>query len=152
MKSSLVRAALACLALALPATASFAAAGDPIVGVPIGLEGDPGSIVVAKGVTNDKGQVTFGNVAPGMYFVVLDSKGLALALKRIDPKGLPATITFTVTVQPVGDSKPSALVARYQGGGSSASELTPIKLTVPAAPRGAAGLGRIIFVGATVKF
>jgi hypothetical protein len=151
MKSNLVLAALACLALALPATAAFAAAGDPINGIPVGLEGDPGQIVVAHGVTDGKGQVTFGNVAPGKYLIVLGGKGLALALKKIDPKGLPATITIVVTVQPVGDSKPSALVARYQGGGSSASELTPMKLTVPAAPRGAADLGRIIFVGATVK-
>jgi len=150
MKSSLVRAALACFALALPATAAFAAAGDPISAVPVGLEGDPGSIVIAHGVTDDKGQVRFGNVAPGNYLITFDPNALGQALKKIDPKGLPTTITIVVTVQPVGDRKPSVIVSSYQTSGSG-GEFRPIKLTVPAAPRGTTELGRVIFVGATVK-
>ena len=154
-RSSIVRTtSVAIAALVLSTAAVIAGVGDPITGTPIGLEGDPGSIVVAHGTTNDKGQVTFANVKPGKYLIVLDSKGFSAALKRLDPKGLPATITIVVTVQPVGDSKPAALVARYQGGGSSAGEFKSIAVTVPAAPRGTTydALGRIIFVGATVKF
>jgi len=142
---------VAIAALVLSTAAVIAGVGDPIQGVAVGLEGDPRSIVIAHGATNDKGEFTFANVKPGKYMIVLDSKGLAAALKRLDPKGLPATITIVVTVQPVGDSKPSAIVARYQGGGSSAGEFKSIELMVPAAPRGTTELGRIIFVGATVK-
>ena len=150
MKSSLFRAALACLAFALPATAAFAAAGDPIIGVPHRSRGRSDSIVIAHGVTDDKGQFTFGKIAPGKYLIVLDSKGLALALKKIDPKGLPATLTIIVTVQPVGDNKPSILVSSYQTSGSG-GEIRPTKVTVPAAPRGTTDLGRTVFVGVTIK-
>jgi len=151
MKSSLVRAALACLAFALPATAAFAGVGDPIPSIPVGLEGDPGSIVVAHGVTDGKGQVSFGKIAPGKYLIVLDPKGLALALQKIDPKGSLHTFTIVITVQPVGDNKPSVIVSSFQVG-SHADEIKPIEVTVPAAPRGTTELGRIIFVGATIKF
>ena len=103
MKSNLVLAALACLALSLPATAAFAAPGDPIPSVPIGLEGDPGSVVIAHGVTDGKGQFNFGNLKPGKYLIVLDGKGLALALKTLDPKGSPHTVRV---VFGLADQKP----------------------------------------------
>ena len=95
MKSSLVRAALACVALALTTTAAFAGIGDPIQGVPVGLEGDPGQIVVAHGVTDDKGQVSFGDLKPGKYRIVINADALNPALKKLDPKGLAHTIVVT---------------------------------------------------------
>ena len=95
MKMNLIHAALAVLALSLPASAAFAGIHDPISGVPVGLEHDPGGIVVVHGVTSGEGQFSFGDVKPGKYLIVIDGRGLALALKKIDPKGLPHTIHVT---------------------------------------------------------
>ena len=60
--------------------------GTPIVGIPVGLEGDPGS-VVAPGRTDARGEVVF-SVGPGRYSVFL-----------INPSA-PAI----VTVSPVNDA------------------------------------------------
>jgi len=128
MKSKLVRAALAVLALSLSATAALAAASDPIVGVPIGLEGDPGSIVVARGVTDDKGQVSFGNLAPGTYMLVIDGKGLALTLKKIGPKGLPHTIGV---VFGLADQKPIVVTNQPYNGAEAASIRVSVIVTDP---------------------
>ena len=93
--SSIVRTICGAMAaLALSTAAALAAPGDPINGVPIGLEHDPGGII-AHGATNDKGEFTFANVKPGKYVIVIDGKGLSAALKRLDPKGLPHTIGLT---------------------------------------------------------
>ena len=118
MRSNFVRAALACLALALPATAAFAVGGMPVSDISVGLEGDPGSIVVARGVTDDKGQVDFGNVMPGKYRIVIDGPGLASVLKRIDPKGLPHVIRV---VFGIADKKPFFSSGQPYAGGSSQS-------------------------------
>ena len=118
MRSNFVRAALACLALALPGTVAFAAPGDPISGTAVGLEGDPGSIVIAHGVTNDKGQVDFGNLMPGKYQIVIDGAGLASAMKRIDPKGLPHVVRIAFSL---ADQKPFFSSDRPYAGGSKQS-------------------------------
>ena len=60
--------------------------GTPIVGIPVGLEGDPGS-VVAPGRTDARGEVVF-SVGPGRYSVFL-----------INPSA-PAIVTVT----PVNDA------------------------------------------------
>jgi hypothetical protein len=85
MKTNLVRVALVCAALALPATAAFAKQGDPIPGTVVGLEGDPGSIVIARGVTDSEGKVSFGNLAPGNYVLVIDGPGFVAAMDRLAP-------------------------------------------------------------------
>ena len=72
----------------------------------------------AKGVTDDKGQINFGNLAPGKYMVVIDGKGLALALKKIDPKGLPHTIGVTFGLP---DQKPIVSSDLPYNGGDAAS-------------------------------
>ena len=55
---------------AFTATAARAKAGEPIASIPIGLEGDPGSIV-APSASNGEGNVTFTNLKPGRYTVFL---------------------------------------------------------------------------------
>jgi protocatechuate 3,4-dioxygenase beta subunit len=122
MKSNLVRAALACVALSLPASAAFAGPGDPISSVPIGLEGDPGSIVIAHSVTDGKGQFNFGNLKPGKYRIVLDGKGLALALKRIDPKGLPHTLHLSFGL--AGQKPITSSDLPYSGGDAASLSVT----------------------------
>jgi hypothetical protein len=90
--SSILRGTyVAMAALALTTAAAFATV-SPIQGIPVGLEHDPGSEIIAHGVTDGKGQVSFGNLAPGKYLIVIDGRGLGAALKKIDPKGLPHTI------------------------------------------------------------
>ena len=67
-------------------TAAHAKAGEPIASIPIGLEGDPGSIV-APSATNGEGNVTFTNLKPGRYTVFLpDSSTLKVPCR--------AAITF----------------------------------------------------------
>lgn len=68
----------ACAALALlAAPQAWAAQGDPIPNRDIVLEEDPGSITVAKAVSDPKGAVTFRNLKAGRYVVLMpDTSGL----------------------------------------------------------------------------
>jgi len=118
--SSILRASYVALAaLALSGTATLARQGDPISGIPVGLEHDPGgSGIIARGVTDGKGQVSFGNLAPGKYLIVIDGKGLAVALKKIDPKGLPHTIRVTFGLP---DQKPIVSSDLPYNGGDAAN-------------------------------
>jgi hypothetical protein len=65
MKAAFVVGAF--LAAGLIASPVFAKQGDPIPGVPIGLEGDPGSVLIAQAKTNRAGVAVFQNVKPGKY-------------------------------------------------------------------------------------
>ncbi|MEI9993071.1 MAG: hypothetical protein WDM91_00640 [Rhizomicrobium sp.] len=76
----MIRAALACAALALASTAAVAGIGIP--SIPVGLDHDPEGII-AHGTTNTDGSVTFRNLAPGNYVVVVDGKSLAAALEKL---------------------------------------------------------------------
>ncbi|MDP1632752.1 MAG: hypothetical protein Q8L66_15155 [Caulobacter sp.] len=62
----------ACAALALlVAPLAWATVGTPIQGIPVGLEGDPGSIRVAESQTDAKGEVVFSNLKAGKYAIVI---------------------------------------------------------------------------------
>ena len=65
MKATLVVGAF--LATVLMASPLLAKQGDPIPGVPIGLEGEPGSVVISQTKTNSAGVAVFPNVKPGKY-------------------------------------------------------------------------------------
>jgi hypothetical protein len=76
-------AALAACFVGLLMTATLAHAGDPIPGKDVGLEHDPQGIV-ARGVTDEKGNVTFTKLKAGQYAVVLlDSSKLPAFVFRI---------------------------------------------------------------------
>jgi hypothetical protein len=95
------------LAAVLIAAPLFAKVGDPIVGVPIGLEGDPGSVVISQKKTDSEGVAVFKNVKPGKYRLVVyiatagggvwktddKSKGPAIVIK-ID---VPGQAAFKIT-------------------------------------------------------
>jgi hypothetical protein len=71
MKAALfVGAFLAAILIALPLFA-LAGPGDPISGIPIGLEGDPGSVVISQTETNRAGVAVFRNVKPGKYRLII---------------------------------------------------------------------------------
>lgn len=55
-------------ALLLGASVAHAEPGTPIQGIPVGLEGEPGSIVAPR-VTDREGNVVFADLAPGRYTV-----------------------------------------------------------------------------------
>lgn len=57
-------------ALLLSLSFAHAKAGDPIPGVPIGLEGDPYNIVILQS-TDGKGNAAFARLAPGRYTVFM---------------------------------------------------------------------------------
>jgi hypothetical protein len=59
------------LAAVLIAAPLFAKVGDPIQGVPVGLDHDPGSVVISQTKTNSEGVAAFKNVKPGKYQLVI---------------------------------------------------------------------------------
>ena len=65
MKPTLVFGAF--LAAVLIASPVFAKAGDPIPRIAVGIEHDPGSVVVSQTKTNSAGVAVFPNVKPGKY-------------------------------------------------------------------------------------
>jgi hypothetical protein len=69
MKTPLVVGAF--LAAVLIASPVLAKQGDPIPGVPIGLEGEPGGVVVSQTKTNSAGVAVFPNVKPGKYRITI---------------------------------------------------------------------------------
>ena len=70
--------AAACAALlTISATIAYAKIGEPISGVPVGLEHSPPDDIVARAVTNGEGNITFNNLKSGRYtFVLLDTSAL----------------------------------------------------------------------------
>lgn len=56
-------------ALVVAATTAYATPGTPIVGIPVGLEGDPEFIVVATSTTDAKGNASFTTLKAGRYTV-----------------------------------------------------------------------------------
>ena len=77
MKTTLVRVALACLALTLSTTAAMA---DPVPGVNVWV----GPIILEK-QTDANGQITLKNLAPGNYVIKIDGKSLVAAMDRFAP-------------------------------------------------------------------
>ena len=71
MKAILVVSAF--LAAVLIASPVFAKAGDPIPRIAVGIEHDPGSVVVSQTKTNSAGVAVFQNVKPGKYRLTVSS-------------------------------------------------------------------------------
>jgi hypothetical protein len=81
MKTNLVRAALGCAVLVFAAPAAYADV-KPIQGTVVGLEHDPSGII-ATAPTDGDGRVTFRNLAPGKYVVVVHGKELGTAYRTV---------------------------------------------------------------------
>jgi hypothetical protein len=100
MKKFSALLALCAFSLTLTASIAHAKQGDPIPGIPVGLEGDPGSIMVAHAVTNGEGNVTFTNLRPGHYtFVLTDTSTLKVPCQMLvtsnrNPLRLPISETI----------------------------------------------------------
>jgi len=104
--------------LTLTATAAFAKVGDPIPGIPVGLEGDPGSIV-APIPTNGEGNVTFNNMKPGRYtFVLIDTSTLKVPCR--------ISVTFGREKLPISE----AILPGKHGAQAFALDKSGHKLTV----------------------
>ena len=102
MKTNFVRAALACLALALSSTAAMAAI-DPIPGVDIIVKKNPGGSIVMHTRTSPTGQVQFKNLLPGDYVIEIDGNTLVKATERLTPSA-PARHDSGPSRGPVGGS------------------------------------------------
>jgi hypothetical protein len=85
MKTMMIRAALACAALAM-AGGTADATVTPVSGTPVGLDHDPEGIIT-HGTTDAKGSVTFAKLVPGRYAVVLTGKDVATASDRLAKGG-----------------------------------------------------------------
>jgi hypothetical protein len=62
----------------------------PIAGTEVGLEHDPSSEMVAKAMTDPEGNVTFSNLKPGRYRVVLTDKSKLTVPARLTISGTAA--------------------------------------------------------------
>ena len=62
----------------------------PIAGTEVGLEHDPSNEIVAKATTDREGNVTFGNLKPGRYRVVLTDKSKLTVPARVTISGTAA--------------------------------------------------------------
>ena len=79
MKRWFVLSAVMAAFLTMATGVAFAGPGDPIPNVGVGLDHDPpdGINIVARGVTNKEGSVTFAKLKAGHYtFAILDTSKL----------------------------------------------------------------------------
>lgn len=84
MKKNFVRAALICIALALSTTVAMAT-NDPIPGVDIIVEKNPGGSVVIQTHTDANGSLTLRGLAPGDYVIEFGGKSLVATMDRLVP-------------------------------------------------------------------
>ena len=81
-------ALIATCAAGLAWTAAHAqTAAKPVAGTEVGLEHDPSNEMVAKGTTDRDGNVTFSNLKPGHYRVVLTDKSKLAVPTRVAISG-----------------------------------------------------------------
>lgn len=126
------------LAAVFAAPLALAAEGGPIVGIPIGLEGDPGSVRV-PGVTDARGEALFDKLEPARYSVVLSDISILKGPIRISI-GTPDGVMLTS--EPIGPGKGRAYAVDksgrrlsvaiprgVQGGGRAGGQLR-VKLTI----------------------
>lgn len=93
-------AAFSALAFVVVVSASSARAENPIPGIDVVVKKKPASSAIAKGTTDAKGEVTFKDLAPGQYTVVLDPKA-ADAAKLHGAGWLVALVAVANPVRPV---------------------------------------------------
>jgi hypothetical protein len=86
----LVALIAACAAGLVWTTAHAQTTVKPLAGTEVGLEHDPSNEMVAKGTTDPEGNVTFSNLKPGHYRVVLTGKSKLTVPARVTISGTPA--------------------------------------------------------------
>lgn len=102
----LVAVVSACAASLVWTTApAYAGPGDPIPGVGVGLEGDPEGVAVAKGATDREGSITFSNLKPGRYRVVLTDKSKLKVPVRVTISGTAAAPQVS---EPIAEGQPGS--------------------------------------------
>jgi len=145
MKAKFHLAMLGSAVLVLSSNLSvFAIEGEPIVKIPIGLEGDPGSVIVARTQTDAKGKFEFRGLKAGKYRLVLQSVTETTADGRVvmdlpggkapetatttvrDGTSLQLERTFTITVTPVNDVPTISLPINRETGRSSQAIVIPM--------------------------
>ena len=94
MKATLVVGAF--LAAGLIASPVFAKVGQPIQGTDVGLDHEPGNVVISQTKTNDAGVAVFQNVKPGKYQLTINQ----VTRTGTTPAGVcPCVIEITVPGQ-----------------------------------------------------
>ena len=89
-----------CALLALVSIASpvFASPGDPIPGTQVGLEHDPGSVVISQTKTNSAGVATFQNVKPGKYRLTVYVAGASGGVWKTENKAPRPPVVVEINV------------------------------------------------------
>lgn len=72
-------AAISALAFVVMSASSAWASNQPIPGIDVVVQKKPSGAPIAKGTTDAKGEVTFKELAPGQYTVVLSPKAAEVA-------------------------------------------------------------------------
>lgn len=126
MNRKLLLALLGCTVLAMISPRSaLATVGSPLQGIPVGLEGDPGSIIVATTKTDAEGKFEFKNLKAGNYRLVDQSaEGAGKQTTVLDGAQLQLQRTFTITVTPVNDAPTTKVDNKLTG-----------RLTLPVDPK-----------------
>lgn len=101
----MIRAALACVVLALTATAAFAE-GAPISATAVGIDHDPGGNI-ASHRTDASGSTTFASLRPGRYAVVLRGRDVVAAIGRIEGTGGHRASRLTIAIA-IGRGAPAS--------------------------------------------
>ncbi len=85
MKKSIIYFLFAFAVCAFSANMVFAqsTAGTPIHGIPVGLEGDPGSIIIARATTDVNGKFAC-KLPEGKYRLMLSYNDIASKVSRMD--------------------------------------------------------------------
>ncbi len=104
MKMFVVVIAACATALAWTATTAQTTV-KPIAGTEVGLEHDPSSEMVAKGTTDREGNVTFSNLKPGRYRVVLTDNSKLKVPVRIT---ITATTAAPMVSEPIAEGQPGS--------------------------------------------
>jgi Carboxypeptidase regulatory-like domain len=74
--------ALLCGGLLLLATTAHADQGDPLPGIDVSMEQNPGGIIIAQTTTNGTGNYIFVNVPEDDYSIYVDVPGLGMAGRK----------------------------------------------------------------------
>lgn len=107
MKMPIAAVVVSLASLAWPSGPGHAAPGDPVAGADVGLEQDSGpGDAVFIGTTDRDGSVTFANLKPGRYRVVVIDRAQLKVPVRLTVSGAPTAAALVS--EPISEGQPGS--------------------------------------------